>query len=129
MSKMLLVLLSLFTVFGTDSSDCQTKLKPPVFFSYAWPIGPKTVRDFTTTDMDVINVIDIGPDSLSYPPSIRKHYPKEVFDRWHKRGIVLVRRCYDRPFGANNRKVETFTVAGKYRVSRWDFKEILWFGR
>ena len=100
-----------------------------MFFSYAWPIGPETVRDFTRIDMDAVNVIDIGPDSLSYPPSIRKHYPKEVFDRWHKRGIVLVRRCYDRPFGANNRKVETFTVAGKYRVSRWDFKEILWFGR
>ena len=77
----------------------EPALTPPVFFSYAWPIGPETERDFTKLDMTTITVIDIGPDSLSYAPSIRKHYPDEFFDLWHSHGIALVWRCYDRVFG------------------------------
>ncbi|MFC1607582.1 hypothetical protein ACFL47_06380 [Candidatus Latescibacterota bacterium] len=97
----------------------KPEITHPVFFSYAWPIGPDTERDFTAIDMDAITVIDIGPDSLSYPPSIRKHYPKEVFDRWHNRGKILVRRCYDRPFGENNKKIDMPDVTVEALVARW----------
>ena len=103
----------------TGKNSGKPELTPPVFFSYAWPIGPETERDFTTIDMNEITVIDIGPDSLSYPPSIRKHYPPEILDYWHKRGKILVRRCYDRPFGKNGKKVELSTVTVDDLVRRW----------
>ncbi|MBN1295081.1 MAG: hypothetical protein JXB48_24820 [Candidatus Latescibacteria bacterium] len=101
------------------SGNCESNLKPPAFFSYAWPIGPDTVRDFTSIDMQSITVIDIGPDSLSYPPSVRKSYPDEIYELWHNRGKKLVRRCYDRPFGENRKKVDTFTVNDL--IERWSY--------
>ena len=97
----------------------KTVFTPPVFFSYAWPIGPETNRDFKTIDMNVITIIDIGPDSLSYAPTIRGSYPSEIFDLWHKKGKLLVRRCYDRPFGPDNKKVEMDRVTVDDLVSRW----------
>ena len=100
-------------------SGVGTKPEPPVFFSYAWPIGPETARDFSVIDMDTITVIDIGPDSLSYPPSIRKHYPPEVFDRWHEEGKILVRRCYDRPFGPDGKKIAMADVTVDRLVGQW----------
>ncbi len=84
---------------------------PPVFFSYAWPIGPDTERNFRSIDMETITVIDIGPDSLNYPPSIRKFYDPEILDLWHSKGKLLVRRCYDRKFGPEGRKVEEISVS------------------
>ncbi|MHB9030726.1 MAG: hypothetical protein ACYC9O_18315 [Candidatus Latescibacterota bacterium] len=94
------------------SLPCRGELrpKPPVFFSYAWPIGPESPRDFLSIDMEVINAIDIGPDSLSYAASIRKSYDRAVFDLWHRQGKVLIRRCYDRKFGPDGKKVEVTPV-------------------
>lgn len=93
-------------------SPCRGEQRPgpPVFFSYAWPIGPESRRDFLSIDMDVVNAIDIGPDSLSYAASIRKSYDRKVFDLWHRRGKVLIRRCYDRKFGPDGKKVEITPV-------------------
>lgn len=112
-------ILSLLLIISTIPVHSESKLTPPVFFSYAWPIGPETKRDFTTIDMDMITVIDIGPDSLSYPPSIRKHYPSGIFDLWHNHGKVLVRRCYDRPFGENRKKIDINKVTINDLVQRW----------
>jgi hypothetical protein len=94
------------------SLPCRGELrpKPPVFFSYAWPVGPESRRDFLSIDMEVINAIDIGPDSVSYAASIRKSYDREVFDLWHRKGKVLIRRCYDRKFGPDGKKVEVSPV-------------------
>ncbi len=107
----LLTLLAVFAAVGRADSEPAFAPEEPVFFSYAWPIGPDKPRDFTD--------IDIGPDSLSYPPSIRKHYPPEVFDRRHARGKLLVRRCYDRPFGPDGRKIPLDRVTVDDLVLRW----------
>ncbi len=113
----LIILISLAIVSNAAVTEVRTA--KPVFFSYAWPIGPETYRDFTTLDMDEINVIDVGPDSLSYPPSIRNHYPPGILEKWRAEGITLVRRCYDRPFGENNRKIPLDEVTVEQLVERW----------
>ncbi len=104
------ILLFLCTASGAGVSHAVEKPAPPVFFSYAWPIGPETSRDFSRIDMPVITVIDAGPDSVSYPATIRKSYSPEILDRWHREGKLLVRRCYDRKFGPDGKRVEATPV-------------------
>jgi len=115
---MLTVLSVLFLSAHAGSADDNT-LKPPVFFSYAWPIGPDTHRDFRKIDMHEITVIDVGPDSVSYPPSVRNTYPPDIYPLWHDEGKILVRRCYDRPFGSDNKKIPLDEVTVEQLVLRW----------
>lgn len=113
------VIPALFATCARDGDPAGRGVDRPVFFSYAWPIAPGSERDFRSIDMQSITVIDVGPDSVSYAPSIRNSYPPDIYPLWHSRGKTLVRRVYDRPFGEDNKKIPLDQVTVEQLVERW----------
>jgi len=41
----------------------RAPLNPTVVFSCAWPIGPESLRDFLSIDMEIITMINIAPEA------------------------------------------------------------------
>jgi len=86
------------------ATSAGKELTPPVIFSYGWPISGGKEKDYYQLDMTTPNVIEIGPNAVSHPPSANRVYDKELLDYWHARGKRLVRRCYVTKFDNDGKK-------------------------
>jgi len=104
--KILPVLVFTCLVFSEVAAmSVEKTLTPPVIFSYGWPISATKERDYYQLDMTTPNVIEIGPNAVSHPPSGKRGYDKELLDYWHAQGKRLVRRCYVTKFDDDGEKV------------------------
>jgi hypothetical protein len=103
--KILFAFVLSFAVFsGLPATSAEKKIEPPVIFSYGWPISADNERDYYQLDMTTPNVIEIGPNAVSYPPAATRGYDKKLLDHWHAQGKLLVRRCYVTKFDEEGKK-------------------------
>ncbi len=109
-----------FIIFFPVMNEAQgiRKPNPPVIFSFDWPSSAKSsTGDYYSIDLDTVTIMEIGPRKSSYPPAKNDTLDPKVFDYWHKRGKLLVRRCYALRFDRQGRK-SGFCTADEL-VERW----------